>query len=79
MRNRKQQQKKNRTKSFKNQHVKQEKGVKKFSFKEKQEFEKLEKEISDLENEKAELADKLNSGTGSHLKQTNGLAVAGDK
>lgn len=53
---------------LKNQHVKQEKGVKKLSFKEKQEFEKLEKEISELENEKAELADKLNSGTGSHLE-----------
>jgi ATP-binding cassette subfamily F protein uup len=42
----------------------------KLSFKEKQEYEKLEEEIDQLENEKKELVKKLNTGTGSHVELT---------
>jgi ATP-binding cassette subfamily F protein uup len=41
---------------------------KKLSFKEKQEFEKLETEISSLENEKQDLTNKLSSGSISHVE-----------
>ncbi len=41
---------------------------KKFSFKEKLEYEKLEKEISALEEERAVLTEKLSSGNGDHVK-----------
>ena len=39
---------------------------KKLSFKEKQEYENLEKEIQDLEKRKSSLVEKLNSGNGSY-------------
>lgn len=39
---------------------------KKASFKEKQEYEKLQGEIANLEKKKSELTDKLNAGTASH-------------
>jgi ATP-binding cassette subfamily F protein uup len=41
---------------------------KKLSFKEKQEFEKLEREISDLEKEKTSLTVKLSSGSVDHIE-----------
>ncbi len=41
---------------------------KKFTFKEKQEFEKLEKEIAALEEEKSSLTEKLSNGSGDHVK-----------
>lgn len=41
---------------------------KKFTYKEKLEFEKLEKEIADLENEKLQLTEKLNNGEGTHVQ-----------
>ena len=41
---------------------------KKFTFKEKLEFEKLEKEISALEEERAVLTEKLSSGNGDHVQ-----------
>ena len=41
---------------------------KKFSFKEKLEYEKLEKEISALEEERAVLTEKLSSGNGDHVQ-----------
>ena len=44
------------------------KSKKKFTFKEKQEFEKLEKEIAALEDEKRQLTEKLNSGIGDHIQ-----------
>jgi ATP-binding cassette subfamily F protein uup len=47
---------------------------KKPTFKEKLEFEKLEKEIADLENEKALLTEKLSNGAGDH-KQINEWAL----
>jgi ABC transport system ATP-binding/permease protein len=40
---------------------------KKLSFKEKYELEQLEKDITSLEEEKKELSDKLNAGSGSHM------------
>lgn len=49
------------SKTSKNEKPKQEK--KKLSFKEKQELERLEKEMQSLENEKQKLSEELNSGT----------------
>jgi ATP-binding cassette subfamily F protein uup len=45
-------------------------GKKKLSFKERKEFESLEKEISGLEETKASLMEKLNSGGGHHEELT---------
>jgi len=47
---------------------------KKFTYKEKLEFEKLEKEISDLENEKLQLTEKLSGGVSDHV-EVNQMAV----
>jgi ATP-binding cassette subfamily F protein uup len=44
------------------------KAKKKFSFKERQEFEKLEREIAALEEEKKQLTEKLNSGSCDHIQ-----------
>ncbi len=46
----------------------------KFSYKEKLEFEKLEREISELEKEKLLLTEKLSSGSGNHI-EINQMAV----
>ena len=48
---------------IKKEKPKQEKPKTKLSFKEKREFEQLEKDIADLENEKAELESEISSGT----------------
>ena len=51
-------------------HKAQQQEKKKFSFKEKFEFEQLEKEIELLEKEKATLAEWMNSGNGTHEELT---------
>ena len=51
-----------------NEPAKKEQPKKKFTYKQKFEFEQLEKEIARLEKEKAELTEKLSSGNGDHNK-----------